>query len=189
MPERFSSVKLVKASTGELFDIEFAQRLNDSSWVKPATAEMSDTELPPSRSFVSLVKFARGEISNIELLLRFSNDRFVRPAKAEMSDMLLLSSPKRLSLVKPARGEMSDIELPLTHSAVRLVKPAKAEISEITLLAANPRCVRWLSPPQARCLIPSFSKNPDMLDWLHVPTRSDCEPPPPVLQGVQSCHL
>ena len=112
LPERFSSVKLVKASTGELFDIEFAQRLNDSSWVKPATAEMSDIELPPSRSFVSLVK----------------------------SDMLLLSSP-RLSLVKPARGEMSEMLLPLTHSAVRLVKPVKAEISEITLLAANPKCV------------------------------------------------
>ena len=36
-------------------DIELAQRLNDVSRVKPSTAEMSDIELPPSRSDFRLV--------------------------------------------------------------------------------------------------------------------------------------
>ena len=52
--------------------MEFLLRFSVLRLVKPATAEMSDTELFPRNSLVRLVNPATAEMSDTELIARFS---------------------------------------------------------------------------------------------------------------------
>ena len=112
LPPRVSQISSVKSLSGEISDTLLSLRFSPLSWVKPESADRSE--------------------SDTEALERWSTVRLVKPKITERwaFDTGVLENPSDVRCGKSDSTEMSDIALPPRASQISSVKSLSGEISE-----------------------------------------------------------